>query len=385
MIKKFWGKNFGVLKEFSVDLSPITLLVGPNASGKSTFLRALRSLAMLTRMPLYVPRGLLPIGYRATLGDFLSPENPDQKIILGVEVESDTGSGLYEITLGYHVENRIKILDERVEWQSSRGGQSFKYDSSTPPFHFDFRGTTVSSQLPRESSLAYLCSPYRITPLWSHKLAPLYELTSAFTPVHIFRFSPSEISRPVPAGTPVSHSGAGLAAELDRLLGEERAKFDKLVSSLKDTFRHIKEVKLVTIKGRDTVLKGLIFERTDGIQVPGELESDGVLLTLAHLWLATRKEPAFGVEEPETATYPSLLESRLSFLRSISEGSLGYPAVQVFVTTHSSLLLTAAQDTGLVRVFEPQEDGSSRIYTPSEEFMQELIYRRLGWATGTEK
>ena len=91
MIKKFWGKNFGVLKNFSVDLSALTLLVGPNASGKSTFLRALRSLAMLTRMPLYVPTGVLPIGYKATLGDFLSTKDPDQKIILGVEVENSAG------------------------------------------------------------------------------------------------------------------------------------------------------------------------------------------------------------------------------------------------------------------------------------------------------
>lgn len=382
MIKKFWGKNFGVLKDFSVDLNTMTLLVGPNACGKSTFLRALRSLAMLTRMPLYVSTGMLPIGYRATLGDFLSVEHPDEKMVLGVEVENNNGSGVYEITLGFNAESRIKVLDERVEWHAARGRESFKYDASVQQFTFDFRGTTVSSQLPRESSLAYLCSPYRHSPQWARKLAPLYELTSGFTPIHIFRFSPSEISRPVPAGTPVAHSGAGLPAELDRLLGEERAKFDNLVSSLKQTFGHIKEVKLATIKGRNTVLKGLIFERVDGVQVPGELESDGVLLTLAHLWLATRKEPIFGVEEPETATYPALLQSRLNFLRNISDGSLGYAPVQVLVTTHSSLLLTAAQDPGLVRVFEPQADGTSHIYTPQEEFMQELIYKRLGWAVG---
>jgi len=383
MIKKFWGKNFGVLREFSVDLKPLTILVGPNASGKSTFLRALRFLSMVTRMPLYMQSGLMLLGYRVTIGDFLSASDPDRKITLGVEVENDTGNGQYEIALGY-LENRVKVVDETVEWHA-KNGASFRYDSDSDPFYFDFRGTTFSSKLPRESSLAYLCGPYRADPHWARKLVPLYELTSAFTPIHVFRFSPSEISRPVEPGTQVSHSGAGLAAELDRLLGEERGKFDTLVSSLKNIFPHIKEVKVVTIKGRTAVLKGLIFERIDGVQVPGELESDGVLLTLAHLWLATRKEPIFGVEEPEAATYPSLLESRLSFLRSISEGSLGFQPVQVIATTHSSLLLTAARDTSLVRIFEPQEDGSVHIATSNEQFMQELIYKRLAWATGTGK
>jgi predicted ATPase len=213
----------------------------------------------------------------------------------------------------------------------------------------------------------------------------LYELTDSFTPFRVFRFSPSEIARPVVLGTEVSHSGTGLAAELDRLLGEQRAEFDKLVSSLKAIFPHISQVKVATMSGRRDVLKGTVFETQGGIQVPAELESDGVLLTLAFLWLSTRKDPAFGIEEPETATYPSLLESRMRMLRSLSEGIGEYPSVQVIATTHSSLLLTAAKETSLVRVFELREDGSSRIYAPKEEFMQELIYKRLAWSTGTEK
>jgi hypothetical protein len=29
---------------------------------------------------------------------------------------------------------------------------------------------------------------------------------------------------------------------------------------------------------------------------------------------------------------------------------------------------------------ETQDDGTSRIFEPSEESMQDLIYRRLGWS-----
>jgi predicted ATPase len=113
------------------------------------------------------------------------------------------------------------------------------------------------------------------------------------------------------------------------------------------------------------------------------MESDGVLLTLAHLLLSTRDDPAIGVEEPETATYPSLIESRLALFRTLTQESDNKDLIQMLITTHSHVLLSAVQDPELVRIFERQPDGHSRIYQPPEQTMFEVIGRRLGWATGS--
>src|SRR5436190_16428088 len=53
MITRFSGTNVGCFDAVSVDLEPLTVFIGPNASGKSTILRAIRALALLARSPLY--------------------------------------------------------------------------------------------------------------------------------------------------------------------------------------------------------------------------------------------------------------------------------------------------------------------------------------------
>jgi energy-coupling factor transporter ATP-binding protein EcfA2 len=384
MITKFWAKNFSILGDFSIDLTNLTLLVGPNASGKSTFLRGLRLLALLNRMPIYGQKGPIRLGFRSTLEDLYPDLGLENELCLGVECKSLRGSGTYEIALKY-IRGSIRVVHEKAEWKPSVGPK-FSFDSSTDPIEIDYRGTTLSSAVPRGASLAFLFyDEQKRRPDLEAKLAPLYELISCFTPFHVYRFSPHAIARPVEPGTAVAFDGMGLAAELDRLLGEERVVFDQIVASLTKIFPHIKQVNVVTLGAeKHSVLKGLMFETKKGIKVPAEMESDGVLLTLAYLWIATRNQVAIGIEEPETATYPSLLESRWEILQSMANGTNGLRPIQVLATTHSSFLLTAARDPGLVRVFEPQGNGTSNLYNPTEEFMHELIYKRLGWAVGAQ-
>ncbi len=403
MITKFWGRNVGILKEFSVDLSPLTFLVGRNAAGKSTFLRGLRCLAMLTRLPIVGERGPLALGYRATIRDlFGGNATAPQEMVLGIRVESKAGTGEYEITLR-HENDLVLVVGEKVDWQGANG-ESFKYGAEGPEFSYMHRGNYLSSKPPRATSLPYFCFPnYKKD---QRELAPLYELMDQFTPFHVYRFSPSAVSRPAEPGAQLAHDGAGLAAELDTLLGMDREGFDQIAKALTSLFPHIRKVNVSTLTERRTgdsdraavraaggrgigsvaALKGLIFERTDGSAITAEMESDGVLLTLAHLFLATRhSSPAIGIEEPETATYPSLLESRLKLFRTMSEGGAGFSPVQILVTTHSPTLLTMAQNPALVRIFEPQSDGGVNIYTPPERSMMEVIDRRLSWSVGTSE
>jgi hypothetical protein len=349
---------------------------------------------MLTRGPILAERGALPLGYRATIRDLFGGNASPQEMILGVHVETERGTGEYEITLRSEGE-LVLVVGEKVEWNGANG-KSFGYGHGEPEFYYMHRGNYLSSKLPRATSLPYFCFPiYKGKQEESRKLAPLYELMDQFTPFHVYRFSPSAIARPAEPGALLAHDGSGLAAELDTLLGMDRAAFDRITKALRDLFPHIKQVNVSTLTerrsssgergaARSVALKGLIFERVDGRPVTAEMESDGVLLTLAHLFLATRHvSPAVGIEEPETATYPSLLESRLNLLRTMSESESGAPRSQILVTTHSPTLLTMAQDPTLVRIFEHQSNGDVKIFTPSEPFMMEVIERRLGWSIGT--
>lgn len=373
MITKVWGKNFGPFKDFSVELGPITFFAGPNASGKSTLLRAIRCIALLAKTPLYGKSGKFRLGFKAELED-LFPPNREQQMTLGITTDSDLGSGRYEATIGY-VRDRLNFINESADW-TSRDGSSFHFASDSEPLKFGYMGRfEVTSELPRTASLMYVAYPYRSDPKWSKRLAPLWELVSSFTPFYVYRFSPSELSAPVPLNTDVRHDGRGLVSVLEVIATNEADKFSRLVESLRQTFDHIKTITFPNLSDPrgGPALKTLAFERQDGIRVPAELESDGVLLTLAHLWLSTLTHPAIGVEEPETATYPSLAASRVKLLRDMSEGKLGHPSVQVLATTHSAALLLELNDPTLVRVLDLHPDGTCTIESPVALNMTDII------------
>ena len=387
MIKRFWGRNVGVLGDFSVELQPLTVLVGPNASGKSTFLRAMRCLAMLTKIPAFHRQGSLRLGYRSTIADLISIGQG--QLTLGADVQQGGDVGSYEITVEL-IEGRPQIEAEKAFWKPVHG-PSFSFEDGKPEFsYFDLNGKQLSSKFPRDASLPVLCGYLQRNDLRRREeLRPLYRLVDAFAPFHVYRFSPAAIAKPAAIGEELQHDGAGLAAELDDLVGGDRAAFDQISRQLSDLFGHIKQLNLGTIRTpgggiRDRgVLKGIVFEREGGTSVSAEMESDGVLLSLAHLVPSVKRNaPAFGIEEPETGTYPSLLKSRVDLFQSIVKGTLGSKPVQVILTTHSPTLLTYVGDPTLVRIFDPKKDHVS-IYEPPETSMMDVINTRLSWSVGT--
>jgi predicted ATPase len=375
VITRLRASNVGKFETLDLSLCPLTVFVGPNASGKTTILRTLRALALMVRTPLHHKKELRIAGV-ATLREFF--RDPAKELMIALETETDSGKGEYELAVGIDPgKNRVEVVRERISW-IPKSGTAFAYDSTQDVLEFEWRGMRVSTATPRNSTLPFLAfEHWRRDPAWKNKLRGLYEMSASFAPFYVYRFSPNAIAQPSAAGNTVSYDGAGLAAELDNLLGVNRAKFDEIVRELKKRFDHIKDVHLRTLRGMSSgeVLKLLEFELISGTRIPAGLESDGVLLTLAHLWLIhMAQDSAVGVEEPETATYPSLVRDRLKMLRELSEGTAGKKPVQVLATSHSPLLLTCLGDTELLRICE-----GGKVYQPVEERMMDVIHTRLAW------
>ncbi len=384
MLKKFSATNVGCFPTVSIELDPLTVLVGPNASGKSTILRAIRTLAILMRLPLYSRGDVeLSLGSIVNLRDLLLDDT--KEATLSVDAESGEGRGSY--TIGFGLEpgtGRIEISSEAASWDS-RSGDDFQYDSTNKRtrLEFDFRGVRISTDVPRSASLPFLAREHWLRePKWRRALKGLYDLVACFSPFHVYRFSPGAIAQPAEPTAPVSYDGAGLAAELDRLLGSNRAVFDAMVTDLKTTFPHVQNVNIRTIKTRGgsrggVALKLLEFELTNGRKIPAGLESDGVLLTLAYLWLARQQDDtAFGVEEPETAGYPTIVKEKVRLLKALTDGKTGRRPVQIIATSHSPVLLIALGDTSHIRVCE----RGAKVYAPPERSMMDVIHTRLAWA-----
>jgi len=66
-LKKFTVKNYSAHKSTSIDLSPLTILVGPNGGGKSALFDALLNFSMVSRGKIGEAFGEYPYSYRAVL------------------------------------------------------------------------------------------------------------------------------------------------------------------------------------------------------------------------------------------------------------------------------------------------------------------------------
>src|SRR5258708_8232083 len=68
-IQRLEIENYGCIRKASVTLTPLHALIGPNDSGKSTVLRALRTAAQFAGSDFGAEPNIKPVPFRPRLGD----------------------------------------------------------------------------------------------------------------------------------------------------------------------------------------------------------------------------------------------------------------------------------------------------------------------------
>ncbi len=363
MLASLHVQNFKCLRDVEVAFGPFTVLIGPNDSGKSSILDALRLLGRTVVEPfpaifkadddlrLLAWRG----GHRS--GGAFTPITWSLDLTeLGVK------SWCYTLTLkGSDVTEQLVSLDPDVP-----------------------RKATVSSRDRTELSERIYPDPedpagtngafYQFA--MSHQREML-ELGRAPR----YRLNPDLLRTPaVPTPDAVlSATGDNLAAVLDRLItGPDRSAIARLEQALNEAVPTLRGIALRTIDGK-TGAKALEFVLSTSakgppITIPCAHASDGAMLLTAFLALAFSDEPGLIlIEEPENGLHPSRLQSVIDMLRKISEGAIGNKARQVIITTHSPLLLNYTRPEEVRIVRRDLEMGT--IVTPMNEVpdVQELL------------
>ena len=112
-ISKVWAKNFRSIESAELEFGPLTVLVGPNASGKSNVMDILGFLGGVARLGLETAitrrGGIDSIGRRSSAGRTLGPE-------IGYRYISDSGTLDYSVALtrprrgGYRVKRESAKL-----------------------------------------------------------------------------------------------------------------------------------------------------------------------------------------------------------------------------------------------------------------------------------
>jgi predicted ATPase len=306
MIRKAHFKNFKILREVCIDLQPLTVIVGPNSSGKTTILQALDC---LTRCLSVDDAGTL----RNTVfqGDF-SPHLIKCREPQGQLELSCTGS----------------LQDKNFAF-------SVAFNEGGVPHP---RTTFDTKELPDFGYPSYLSGLAR--------------------PAVLLKLDPRKLAAPSfqSVGEALPSDGTGLPALLAHLKLQNLGLFESLVTQLQGV---VPSVRGITVRPSKTQSPDIGYEfliDMDGAdQVPAAALSEGTLLTLGLLTALSSQpgSPLVLIDDLERSLHPKALSDLVAQIRAVQEQR---PGLQIIATSHSpylidcvgadEVLLTSLDDNG---------------------------------------
>ena len=340
MLAKVRIQNFKCLRDVTVDLGPFTVLIGPNDSGKSSFLDALLLVNDTARRPWQeVLQG------PAAFGHVVWKRDPRVPVIL--ELTSSSGPDPFDYRLLLTGDRKPPL--DRLSVGNSVLAELSQGNGGT--YRRLIGSEAKNSQDPSFTALG--CVLRQHTPA---EALPAARLLSSMSK---HRFSPQDLRKPakLTANPKLSESGDNLAAVLDALIsGPDRSAINALEDALRREVPSLKGLSLETVVSGNDTLKELHYALAGNerppITVSARSVSEGALLLTAFPALVYGETAELlMIEEPENGLHPERLATVIDLLRRISTGAITGRPRQVVITTHNPVLLNHVEPRE-VRVFQ---------------------------------
>ena len=344
MIEKLRVRNFRCLRDVEVPLGPLNFLIGPNNTGKSSFLEAIEIMSRCTRVE-SVGSAFLELGHRLER----SLTQPGEGRVLKYDADmcwtASPAPGRrahYELALRPNPNasrdyERVFIQRECIQLADGQGNALGSFtrlgtgESAGKEVYPDGETEHVHS-LGGHATIAY-----SMEKRGDERFAPL---AAALRSTPKYSLVPQRVAQPcqLVEQAELSSDGFGLASCLDLLHQTDPDRFARIEDALR---LFVPGVQMVRFPAAGPGQKTILFHEKSGAKVYASEASDGLLLFLAHLTIAYAHGDVGVVliEEPETGVHPRRLRDIVHLLRAISRGELGLPPVQVVATSHSPYLL----------------------------------------------
>lgn len=327
-IERLQIENYGCIKDLELKLTPLHALIGPNDSGKSTVLMALRTLTTLATRA-------LRDDYQHDGAKLLAAlEANAQLLIKGV---ASSGAGT---------------------WAVRKTPSSGISDEWTDPQH----GNRSANRNVRQDVVG--------------QRGALPQLRAMDRSV-LLRLEPDEMRKPthlIQEGRPLQFAtalGLGLPAIYDAIVTRDLPAYIAINDRLKTLYPTVKSLSL---KNTSPSEKTLGIQLHDGTFVGADFMSEGMLYYLAFAALP-HLEPAAVVliEEPENGLHPARIREVIQMLREVAK------TTQIVLATHSPLVINELQpDEVTVLTRKPEEGTRGMLLRDTPNFAERSKVYALG-------
>lgn len=315
-------KNFKSLGDVELTFRDLTILVGPNASGKSNCLEALSYLSDLL--------AIRPVSQ--TVGKQRLLRYGSDRMFFSINVEDENNYAEYSVS----VSNKAAIASENLKVNGIKvieivqGKGKVRDESGDNSQQYESDPENINS-LALKSAGNFGNKPF------TKKLAN-YIREWEFYNIEPDKIRQTEVNLPVLIDGQVFYdtdNEPNLGNQAERVKGilnywakNEPNKFKEVSEELKDCLN----ISLNIVKESKDIVRVL---EVDGKEMPLVNMSDGTLRLIAYFILLYQSEipPLIGIEEPERNFHPGILKDIASIMRRLSKRT------QVVMTTHSSQLL----------------------------------------------
>ena len=394
MIRKIEALRYGCLRFISRPLDGFHILVGPNSSGKTTFLDAIAFLGDLVSDGLEAAvekrtTDLRDLVWRRTFDPFelaVELSIPAQKTDLFDNRQYDRCR--YEIAIGPSTESgETAILAERVLLQPSDVRSDPECEQQTL-FPID-RPMPDTLALPRLRGVRTIVHKvhgsndnfYSETGAgWDHSfrlgptrsaLANLPEDESRYpvatwlkgvlhSGIQRLALNSAGLRRPSPPGrhTEFQADWSNLPWVISSLQSSAPDRFAAWIACLQSVLPDLKSIR--TVERPEDRRRYLVVRDRNGLEAPSWMISDGALRLLALTLPAYLPDFAgiYLVEEPENGIHPRAVETVFMALSSIEDA-------QILLTTHSPVIVNLAEGSQII-CFSRTESGATDVVLGTE-------------------
>ena len=393
-ISKVWARNFRSIESAELQLGALTVLVGPNASGKSNLIDAIGFLGDAARLGLETAitkrGGIDSLGRKSPTGRVLGPE-------IGYAYMSEWGAFEYSLVLTRRGRGEYRITREsakveaidsdtslHVQFNNGRltrpnlarllkRGDSTRTEDGKQAAGLAHLASSVIAESDRRELQLMSAEPSGLTTILALLLSRRDSDNMSGLPLHqalddardklrkigLYHIFPNSLRDPqkVADSHPLSTGGENLASTLKDIIQKKSRFLQDLKDALAFAVPGIRDIRVKTAGSYHVVE---LYHQRDGANDRGSWfdlshESDGTIRLLA-LLTALFQEPApslIGLEEPELAIHPGAMAVLSD---TMEEAAL---RGQVLVATHSPNLIDRLPIESIRAV--TSEEGSTTV------------------------